>query len=975
MISIVFIVDATGSMSSTLSALKPALTQLCKLLPLFADIKMHLITYRDFDQSGDMLYKHHGPFEMSDIDKMNIIISNTTATGGDDAPECMKYAFNRMINDINADNLVVFHFTDAPPHSLPYPTSQTSNNNHYKEGYTLKINNMTRDWIELCDKFRIKNIPVYTIGKLSTDCYPFYTIMSEMTGGDVILLDNNDMLTILKCTVNVCARALGYNDCDLIGLGKIQKICDSDISNLPKTENQEFYKLNTYTVKPDQTILVRNKFDVCNRTRLETRYQNDEKFRELCFKTFLDILNSDQILSITYNPLTGVLYRLMNKRQRNATNSVVNNLQLSNLMSLQMSKLKNINQSHYDIMAKWMEESYNCIEKINEIIMSLEGPLVPFLVLQIEERISKKDMANACKIPMPHHLKLLSAFIAGINVIEKQPNIMPEVFVPLNISDKELFRILSHLMCPGTIMDLKLSIVLALVSLNQNNIILAERAHAYLKESIGRWFDKNDTEWHLFGFIKMILSLHKKYNDILTNDEVKYLEPLFLLGSIKQNNPEFDIKLPLKLSHGILYSDHKVKCNICSQFRSTSVMTPIGCGLCLSYKEDRLKLLNDMDSQKSYLFDCTVCGSRYAVRDTDNLHAKPKCHYHRNLNDTTANIPSIEVPKINCSVCDINIILPISAQFISTDKIFMCAICVDNAGVAKYDTSKVRMHDILKENQWLIEKITKMKIDIDYIVDRSTLFSIRDKYQIIDDPDSLVSYPKIISYNNQKIINSAEIIEQITDRIKNGFIANETCMICFDTLIHHDIEPICYNKGCKASACKKCIIKWFQINTPGTRVFENRTKCPCCKKNPVKGLAFTNMYLRSFYAQKVNMDPDWHYVWCKGCYKVKEYMERRCAGPEPMDISDNYVCEDCMNPTGKYKKCPFCAMPTAKMSGCDHMECPAELGGCGLHWCYRCEEPNIFNSKQSQDVYNHMYDVHGNIWGAYDLNNDNNEEE
>ena len=150
MIRIIFVVDATGSMSATLEALRPALTQLCKLLPLFADIKLHLIIYRDFDQMGDALYNHHGPFEMTDIDKMNDIIKNTKALGGDDEPECMKYAFNRMLREIDDFNKeqIVFHFTDAPPHSSPYPTSYlpiNGTNNHYREGNSLKINNMTGD--------------------------------------------------------------------------------------------------------------------------------------------------------------------------------------------------------------------------------------------------------------------------------------------------------------------------------------------------------------------------------------------------------------------------------------------------------------------------------------------------------------------------------------------------------------------------------------------------------------------------------------------------------------------------------------------------------------------------------------------------------------------------------------------------------------------------------------------------------------
>jgi hypothetical protein len=137
--------------------------------------------------------------------------------------------------------------------------------------------------------------------------------------------------------------------------------------------------------------------------------------------------------------------------------------------------------------------------------------------------------------------------------------------------------------------------------------------------------------------------------------------------------------------------------------------------------------------------------------------------------------------------------------------------------------------------------------------------------------------------------------------------------------------------------------------------------CPCCKQIPLKGIAFTNGTLKNLIGQKIKYESDWHYAWCKGCGKVKEYMEYQCAGPDPMEIN-NYICEDCMNP-GEHKKCPFCGILTVKYAGCDHMECPKEVGGCGIHWCYRCET-DVYSSNIEQDVYDHLHDVHGNIWGG-----------
>jgi len=151
--------------------------------------------------------------------------------------------------------------------------------------------------------------------------------------------------------------------------------------------------------------------------------------------------------------------------------------ELNNLISLKISELKLANPRGYEKVQKWQEESYNRVEEINEIIMEFKES-IPFLGLQLasHERMTKKDLVQACKIPMPHSLRKLGQLVSGIFIVEKRPKIMPEAFVPLSADNKTLFALLSHLMCPGVKLDLKPSIVLALVTLNSENSILSGRA-------------------------------------------------------------------------------------------------------------------------------------------------------------------------------------------------------------------------------------------------------------------------------------------------------------------------------------------------------------------------------------------------------------------------------------------------------------------------------------------------------------------
>ena len=42
---------------------------------------------------------------------------------------------------------------------------------------------------------------------------------------------------------------------------------------------------------------------------------------------------------------------------------------------------------------------------------------------------------------------------------------------------------------------------------------------------------------------------------------------------------------------------------------------------------------------------------------------------------------------------------------------------------------------------------------------------------------------------------------------------------------------------------------------------------------------------------------------------------------------------------GKLKKCPFCQIPTEKISGCNYLECPCKGGHNNKgEWCFVCKK-------------------------------------
>jgi len=321
-LNFIFAYDATGSMSSFLNALKQVFAQSMQLYPLFApDAKYHLMMYRDFDCSGDDLYKYYGPFSSKDVNKMISVVQNTRATGGGDSEEAQKFAFGLLLREETipvGEPTIVFHFTDAPPHSFPFPKG---NGNHAKEGNALLQNALDQDWIDLCNQYKERGIKFYSIVGYNCDVNQrYYSLISQITGGELIMLLDTSVETILKTTIITGACALGYDDCNLENLGFIVKVSDNDIDNLPTAENSNSFKnfqLKKITFGGENDYYQMDSgMNICTRNGLENRYKIDPEFQRTCFSTFKSLLQSGHILSLTYNPLLGCLYRLMNRRSK-----------------------------------------------------------------------------------------------------------------------------------------------------------------------------------------------------------------------------------------------------------------------------------------------------------------------------------------------------------------------------------------------------------------------------------------------------------------------------------------------------------------------------------------------------------------------------------------------------------------------------------------------------------------------------------
>jgi len=104
-------------------------------------------------------------------------------------------------------------------------------------------------------------------------------------------------------------------------------------------------------------------------------------------------------------------------------------------------------------------------------------------------------------------------------------------YLPLALSDYDLFALLPHLMCPGVMVTLRPAVIFACVAIVTHSEPLADRARAFLKQVRGKWLDMTMNENCAFGFVKLVL----RVPEALTDEERVGLLYLRAIGAFQSN--------------------------------------------------------------------------------------------------------------------------------------------------------------------------------------------------------------------------------------------------------------------------------------------------------------------------------------------------------------------------------------------------------------------------------------------------------
>jgi len=175
-LDILFLIDATGSMSDEINQLKEnirAISSQINALPNQPAVRFAMVTYRD---RGDS-YLYNVTDFTPDINEFAQSLANVSANGGGDYPEDLNEAFSQAVHSaewrVEDTVSLIFLVADAPPH-LDY-----GQQNHYG--------------VEVMEALA-RGIKVYPIASSGLDEQGEYIFrqLAQMTGGRFIFLTYGD---------------------------------------------------------------------------------------------------------------------------------------------------------------------------------------------------------------------------------------------------------------------------------------------------------------------------------------------------------------------------------------------------------------------------------------------------------------------------------------------------------------------------------------------------------------------------------------------------------------------------------------------------------------------------------------------------------------------------------------------------------------------------------------------------------------
>jgi len=184
LLDMVFVMDATGSMGSYISAAQQAIRDIVQQIVSTekADVRFALVSYRDHPPQEKSYVTTVFPFSSS-VSTMRKNLDTLSASGGGDGPEAVVDGLHAALKlDYRGDaTKVCILIADAPPHGLG------SHGDGFPEGCPCGL-----DPITVCKSMAEHGITLYCIGcePALAACKSFFVALAHITGGQYCPLGN-----------------------------------------------------------------------------------------------------------------------------------------------------------------------------------------------------------------------------------------------------------------------------------------------------------------------------------------------------------------------------------------------------------------------------------------------------------------------------------------------------------------------------------------------------------------------------------------------------------------------------------------------------------------------------------------------------------------------------------------------------------------------------------------------------------------
>ncbi|KAJ7191389.1 hypothetical protein GGX14DRAFT_701594 [Mycena pura] len=1017
---LLIVTDATASMGGYLGALRESIPEILALARLSgAFSRLGVLAYKDYSDPEPEIVSWSG-WNAPDLSQF---VRDLNDTGGGDFPEAAKTALIRALQaaDKHSRTLVLW-YSDAPPHHKSIKSVQ----NDELEAKAFPTGAV--DWVKLCHTARRRNCSVFcfTPRSMEPQFSAFYVLLAELTGGICIgsKSEEKDRAVISRLTLGVIIHWTGRTTTTMSQVlldssAVLLRFEQSPLLANPKPSNEDegcrgylppsrdSRSQNTQALRR----IVRSPLDVSNipvRASTSDTFDLAKRFldptetdyRDQVYKSLRSIIQTN-VASLAYNSIFGQLWRAVCKDTDERKTYLVD------LFSEYVGEISDTDEKA--ALRQWLEDSFDRTEEIEGMIQRYcgNGP-TPSVYLDFDAdvqltRTELLEVSWSCYGPV---LKKIARIFTNLKLVEPGITLGPsQRSIPLALPVRDFYRILPHLIIPGTLYAPRAAALTAVVALVTGVPFLKGSATALLATVKGKWLDLDVPENISFECARFLLSAPEGV--VLTAREKRVYEAMRRYRLLELNlDAPVNVRVPWTPQKTRGPGDVKVQCTKCLMRRSITIMSHKYhmCGICVSHDLSLIKIAEqfpEVDEEQSCWVECssTKCRAQYVVENPDMLKIRPRCHYCRN---------KLPCPWIECSVCKNRIIVsPMFRRTVDTRK-YSCPACVNpNWGRECIVSEETTVRALNKANGvvWLGFNNAVASC----IFDGKSAFKLMQAFgEDVFGRAPSEHAPRLL-LDGKTVCDTGSTLGEIEARVGRGEVALATCALCFDEMPRSKLLAACGRTGCNQLVDEGCLQEWYGRNEPGKLLNMMQLTCPFCRRKPtVKTLARYNPRVVVLGGLQAALDDRrFLYAWCTDCACAKQAYERTCCMEASLPPTVDFRCIECRDsfmarmqesnedysflyaecadcgvrkraykrskpeetiPPGFFFRCVACSateslhvncpnercgIPIQKIAGCNHMSCI-----CGTHFCYACGK-----EFSSNVIYSHMNHVHGSIFG------------